>query len=86
MPFRRAPVRKCTQDAPDRSVTLDSKTVEILREHRHRCDGRAAALEITVRPDGFVFSLTIDCSKQIRPDTITQHAVASSSVWASRPT
>ena len=53
-------------------MTLDSETVEILREHRRRCDDRAASLGLTVRSDGFVFSLTPDCSKQIRPDTITQ--------------
>ena len=63
---------KGTKPHQTRRVTLDSETVEILREHRHRCDKRAASLGLVVRPDGFVFSLTPDCAKQLRPDTISQ--------------
>jgi integrase len=63
---------KDTKTHQTRRVTLDSETVEILRDHRRRCDERAASLGLAVRPDGFVFSLRPDCSKQIRPDTITQ--------------
>lgn len=63
---------KGTKTHQTRRVTLGSETVEILRDHRQRCDERAAAGGATVRPDGFVFSLTPDCSTQIRPDTITQ--------------
>jgi integrase len=63
---------KGTKTHQTRRVTVDSETVEILREHRQRCDERASSGGISVRPDGFVFSLTPDCSTQIRPDTITQ--------------
>jgi len=63
---------KGTKSHQTRRVTLDSETVEILREHRLRCDDRAASLGFVMRADGFVFSLTPDCAKQIRPDTITQ--------------
>ncbi len=61
-----------TKTHQTRRVTLDSETVEVLREHRRRCDERAASLGLAVRLDGFVFSLRPDCSRQIRPDTITQ--------------
>ncbi len=63
---------KGTKTHQTRRVTLDSETVEILREHRRRCDERAASLGLAVRPDGFVFSLTPDSARQIRPDTVTQ--------------
>jgi integrase len=63
---------KGTKSHQTRRVTLDSETVEILREHRLRCAERAASLGLAVRPDGFVFSLRPDCSRQIRPDTVTQ--------------
>jgi len=63
---------KGTKSHQTRRVTLDIETVEILREHRLRCVERAASIGLAVRPDGFVFSLRPDCSRQIRPDTVTQ--------------
>lgn len=53
-------------------LTLDSETIEILREHRQRFDVRAAELGTAVRPDGFVFSLAPDGSVPVRPNTITR--------------
>ena len=63
---------KSTKTHQTRRVTLDSETIEILREHRQRFDVRAAELGTAVRPDGFVFSLAPDGSVPVRPNTITQ--------------
>ncbi len=63
---------KDTKTHQNRRVTLDSETVEILREHRQRCDDRAARLGVAVRPDGFVFSPAPDCSTWLKPASISQ--------------
>jgi integrase len=63
---------KDTKTHQNRRVTLDRETVEILRDHRQRCDDRAAALGVTVRSDGFVFSLAPDCSTWLKPTSISQ--------------
>jgi integrase len=55
-----------------RRVTLDAELVDVLREHRARCDADAAALDTRVRHDGFVFSPEPDCSRQTQPDSVTQ--------------
>jgi integrase len=55
-----------------RRVTLDPEIVEVLREHRARCDARAVALDTRVRRDGFVFSPVPDCSARMNPNTVTQ--------------
>ncbi|WP_098959400.1 site-specific integrase [Pseudonocardia sp. N23] len=55
-----------------RRVTLDPELVEVLVEHRGRCDDRARAVDTKVRRDGFVFSPVPDCGRQTSPDTVTQ--------------
>ena len=55
-----------------RRVTLDPEIVDVLREHRIRCEERAALLGTRIRRDGFVFSPAVDGSIQTRPNTVTQ--------------
>jgi integrase len=63
---------KDTKTHQNRRVTLDSETVEIMREHRQRHDERAADLGVVVQPDGFVFSLAPDCSTWLKPGSVSQ--------------
>jgi integrase len=63
---------KGTKTHQHRRVTLDPELVEVLREHRARCDERAASVDTKVRRDGFVFSPVPDCSVQTKPNTVTQ--------------
>jgi integrase len=63
---------KDTKTHQDRRVTLDSEIVEALREHRARCEERAAMLGTDVRRDGYVFSPSPDGSAPTKPDTVTQ--------------
>lgn len=63
---------KGTKTHQHRRVTLDPELVEALREHRARCDERAALVDTKVRRDGFVFSPVPDCSVQTQPNTVTQ--------------
>ncbi|MCD2193582.1 site-specific integrase [Actinomycetospora endophytica] len=63
---------KDTKTHQDRRVTLDSEIVQVLREHRARCEERAAMLRTAVRRDGYVFSPSTDGSTPTKPDTVTQ--------------
>jgi integrase len=63
---------KGTKTHQHRRVTLDPELVEVLRQHRTRCDARAEIVGTKVRRDGFVFSPAPDCSVQLRPDTASQ--------------
>lgn len=63
---------KDTKTHQRRRVALDPDTVEILREHRERCESRAALLDLTIPADGFVFSREPDCTAQMKPNTVTQ--------------
>lgn len=55
-----------------RRLALDVETVAALREHRQRCERRAAELGAQIRPDGFVFSDQLDGSTFKIPDSVTQ--------------
>lgn len=63
---------KDTKTHQRRRVALDPETVDVLREHRARCDARAESVGVAVSPKGFVFSLAPDCSEQRNPGGITQ--------------
>lgn len=63
---------KDTKTHQQRRVALDAQTLEVLAEHRERCDTRAAMLEMAIDRDGFVFSLAPDSSGYIKPGTVTQ--------------
>jgi len=55
-----------------RRLALDVETVAALREHRVRCEERAASLGLELRADGFVFSESPDSSTFKIPDSVTQ--------------
>jgi len=63
---------KDTKTHQRRTLSLDEHTVGILKDHRSRCEARAAALGLTLPAAGFVFSLAPDCSTPMRPNTVTQ--------------
>jgi integrase len=63
---------KDTKTHQHRRITLDAELVEVLREHRARCEERATAVDTEIRRDGFVFSPSPDCSARTNPDTVTQ--------------
>jgi len=62
---------KTTKTDRSRRVALDPVGLALLQEHRSRIEDWAAAAEVSVEPNGFVFSPEIDCSKPYRPDNIT---------------
>jgi integrase len=55
-----------------RRLALDAETVAVLEEHRERSRARAAALDIELNRDAFVFSGALDGSTFATPDGITQ--------------
>jgi integrase len=63
---------KDTKTHQHRRIALDPETLSLLSEHRHRCDERAAALELALTDDAFVFSLAVDGSEHLKPDSVSQ--------------
>jgi integrase len=63
---------KDTKTHQRRTLSLDEYTVEILTEHRARCEADCDALGLTLTQQAFVFSLAPDGSAPLRPNTITQ--------------
>jgi integrase len=63
---------KGTKTHQHRRVTLDSEIVDALRAHRARCEGRAAAVGVHIRRNGFVFSRSPDGSTLINPNNVSQ--------------
>jgi integrase len=62
---------KDTKSHQQRRVVVDTETVAVLCEHLARCRDRAAALGVEFDEDGYVFSLSVDGSTFIKPDTVT---------------
>jgi integrase len=58
------------EDAPAAALALDAETVAALRDHRQRCEERAAALGLELRPDAYVFSESPDGSTSKIPDSV----------------
>lgn len=63
---------KDTKSHQQRRVTIDPQTVAILTEHWDRWVARAAALELTLSRDAFVFSNAPDGSEPLKPGSVTQ--------------
>jgi integrase/DNA-binding transcriptional regulator YhcF (GntR family) len=61
-----------TKTHADRRVVLDPETVEVLVEHRRRCEVRTQALGVELSPDAFAFSLAPDGHNPRRPESVTQ--------------
>lgn len=68
----RALQEKDTKTHQQRRLALDAETVEVLRDHRERCEERARALGAELRPEAFVFSLAPDGSASLVPGSVTQ--------------
>jgi integrase len=63
---------KDTKTHQRRHVTLDPETVAVLTEHRKRCVERAAALDIALEQDAFVFSNDPAGRTHLLPSSVTQ--------------
>ncbi|MGB6161298.1 MAG: tyrosine-type recombinase/integrase [Pseudonocardiaceae bacterium] len=63
---------KDTKTHQHRRIALDPETLSLLSEHRRRCEERAAALELALSDDAFVFSLAVDGSVHLKPDSVSQ--------------
>jgi integrase len=63
---------KDTKTHQHRRIALDPKTVSLLGDHRARCGERAVALGLALNDDAFVFSLALDGSAHLRPDSVSQ--------------
>lgn len=63
---------KDTKTHRDRRIVLDPETIQLLAEHRTRCQVRAKAIGLELSEDAFVFSLAPDGSRHLLPDSVTQ--------------
>lgn len=63
---------KGTKTRKDRSFYVDAETIAMLCRHCDLMDERAAACGTRVQPDGFLFSLSPDCSEPLAPHYLTK--------------
>jgi integrase len=63
---------KDTKTHQHRRIALDPETLSLLSEHRERWEERAAALGLALTDDAFVFSLAVDGSEHLKPDSVSQ--------------
>ncbi|GLY66035.1 tyrosine-type recombinase/integrase [Amycolatopsis taiwanensis] len=63
---------KDTKSYQRRRIAPGPDTIAALREHKSRCQVRAASLEVTLSDNAFVFSLAPGGSTPTKPDTVTQ--------------
>ena len=63
---------KDTKTHQQRRIALDPATVRALTDHWERCRERAAAGEVPLARDAFVFSLAPDGSEHLVPSSVTQ--------------
>jgi integrase len=61
-----------TKTHQQRRIALDPETAIVLSEHRDRCLARAAALDIELTDDAFVFSAIPDGSAFVVPGSVSQ--------------
>ena len=65
-------VVKDTKTHASRRIALDDATVAVLDAQRRRLEERAAACELELDPDGYVFTESADGGDPLHPDTITK--------------
>lgn len=70
-PTRRPDLGERHKTHQQRRITLDDDTLQLLREHRTRCESRAASLGVTLDGDAFIFSWAPDSSTHLLPDSVT---------------
>jgi integrase len=71
----RRPIVGPTKTHQERRVALDAGTVAVLSEHRERAQGCAAAAEVELDPEGYVFTLNPTGKTPWLPDSYS-HAFA----------
>lgn len=64
---------KSTKTGNVRTISLDAGTLQVLSDHRVRCEKRAKTCKAKIRPDGFIFSLDVDGTNPWRPDYLSSH-------------
>jgi integrase len=64
--------RRDTKTHQQRRIALDDETVAVLSEYLARVDERARQLDLSVRADAYVFTLSPDGSTPLKPDAATQ--------------
>ncbi len=62
---------KTTKNDRFRTVALDEVGVALMTHHRAIVEEWARQAEVTIAPDGYVFSHAVDASKPFRPDNVT---------------
>ncbi len=65
-------VEKGTKTHSARRVSVDARTASVLAEHRERVAHRAAACRVSIAPDAFVFSNTVDGTAPWFPDSVSR--------------
>jgi integrase len=65
-------IEKDTKTHQVRRIALDELSVEILREHRDRCEERARACGVALLEEGYVFSCEVDGSAPLKPASVTR--------------
>jgi integrase len=63
---------KPTKTRTERTVAIDSATVQMLQRHCALMDERAYLCGLEIGPDAFIFSLALDCSTPMPPDHVTK--------------
>jgi integrase len=64
--------RTKSRHGDQRSLALDQRTTELLREHRTRCEDRAREWGGELAPDAYVFSADEAGRRPLRVDTMTR--------------
>ncbi|TWF76643.1 phage integrase family protein [Pseudonocardia hierapolitana] len=62
---------KDTKTHQQRRIALDDNTVSLFRAYRQQCEQDAAAVGITLAPDGRLFSPAVDHSTWLRPSSVS---------------
>ncbi len=63
---------KDTKTHQRRRIVPDAQTLALLRAYLRHVAGRAAALDVELRTDAFVFSRSPDCLTPLKPGSVTQ--------------
>ncbi|MFC7342038.1 tyrosine-type recombinase/integrase [Saccharopolyspora griseoalba] len=71
-PEKRVWYEKDTKTHQQRRVALDPVTVEVLTEHRERCEKRAVAIGLSLEREAFMFSQSPDAAEYQKPSSVTQ--------------
>ncbi|GAA2897508.1 hypothetical protein GCM10010472_64980 [Pseudonocardia halophobica] len=66
---------KDTKTHQQRRIALDADTVTLLKCYRAECERVAESADVTIRPDGHIFSPAIDHSSWLRPSSVSNRYV-----------